>query len=46
MKSLEDIGVDEDKRAELVFLSPLVRNRLTLARIMRCTVKKEVDKNG
>lgn len=33
--SLTDIGVDEDKKNKLVFLCPLVRNRLTLARIIR-----------
>jgi glycerol-1-phosphate dehydrogenase [NAD(P)+] len=40
MKSLSDIGVDESKRSNLVFLSPLVRNRLTLARIMRYIIYK------
>lgn len=33
--SLQDIGVDENKKNQLVFLCPLVRNRLTLARIMK-----------
>lgn len=33
--SLQDIGVDENKKNQLVFLCPLVRNRLTLARVMK-----------
>lgn len=40
-RSLMDIGVDESKQTELVFLSPLVRNRLTLARVMRCVTVVE-----
>jgi glycerol-1-phosphate dehydrogenase [NAD(P)+] len=43
MRSLTDIGVDESKKKELVFLSPLVRNRLTLARIMRCVAAAEEE---
>ena len=34
-RRLQDIGVDEDKKNQLVLLCPLVRNRLTLARIIR-----------
>lgn len=36
--SLKDIGVEENKKGQLIFLCPLVRNRLTLARIIRQTV--------
>jgi glycerol-1-phosphate dehydrogenase [NAD(P)+] len=36
--SLKDIGVEVEKKDQLIFLCPLVRNRLTLARIIRQTL--------
>lgn len=36
MDTLTDLGVSEDKKALLLDLSPMVRNRLTLMRLRRC----------